>query len=408
MAAAASRRSPGCASGHEAAIDGATRAQTLPSSETARSPRTSTRRSSPPTRDQNILLALFEGLAAIDERTSQAVPAAAQSWESKADGLVWTQFHPGEADFGGPTEERLTADDFVQSWRRISLPALASEYSDLLYPIKNAAAFNQGTVSDPGVLGISAPDARTLRVELEHPTPYLPVLVALPPWFPVNPRVLEHFGAMSKRSTDWTRAGNLVGNGPFTLDEWTPNSRIVVAKNGNYWNADAVTLNQIVFFPNESADTEEKDFRAGQLHITYALPLAKIAAYRRESPDLLRVDPFLQTYFLRFNVQRAPFGDPRIRRALSLAINRDAIAHSVLSDAYPSAHAFTPDDCGGYTPRARVGLDVAEARRLLEAGGRDTRAGGGSGPSRCSVEERRSPAAGDGGHPGDVGQASFG
>jgi oligopeptide transport system substrate-binding protein len=160
-----------------------------------------------------------------------------------------------------------------------------------------------------------------------------------------------------------------VGNGPFVLDEWTPNARIVVAKNANYWNADAVTLRQIVFFPNESPDTEEKDFRAGQLHVTYALPLAKIEAYRRDSPALLRVDPFLQTFFLRFNTQRAPFDDPRVRRALSLAINRDIIAKRVLLGAFAPAHSFTPPDCGGYTATARVDLDVREARRLLAAAG---------------------------------------
>ena len=134
------------------------------------------------------------------------------------------------------------------------------------------------------MLGISAPDARTVRIVLERPTPYLPALVAQPPWYPVNPRVLEHFGATTKRGTAWTRPGNLVGNGPFVLDEWTPNSRIVVAKNLSYWNADRVTLQQIVFFPNESPDTEEKDFRAGQLHVTYALPLTKSPPTGRSRP----------------------------------------------------------------------------------------------------------------------------
>jgi oligopeptide transport system substrate-binding protein len=317
--------------------------------------------------DQNILLALFEGLTAIDEKTSQPVPASATSWEASPDGLVWT-FHLRDG-LRWSNGEPLTADDFVQSWQRILSPGFGAEYANLLYPVKGAEAFNQGTTSDPAVLGLSAPDARTVRIELERPTPYLPVLVALPPWYPLNPRVLEHFGATAKRGTAWTRAGNLVGNGPFVLDEWTPNSRIVVAKNPDYWNADQVTLQQIVFFPNESPDTEEKDFRAGQLHVTYALPLAKVAAYRRESPALLRVDPFLQTFFLRFNVTKPPFDDPRVRRALSLAVNRDLIARRVLSGGYPPAHSFTPPDCGGYTARARVELDLDKARKLLADAG---------------------------------------
>lgn len=317
--------------------------------------------------DQNILLALFEGLTAIDEKTSQAVPAAAQAWEVSADGLVWT-FHLREG-LRWSNGEALTADDFVRSWRRMLSPALGAEYANLLYPIRNAQAFNHGSVSDPGALGISAPDPRTVRIELERPTPYVPVLVAQPPWYPVNPRVLERFGASSARGTAWTRPGNLVGNGPFALNEWTPNSRIVVARNPDYWNAGTVTLRRIVFYPTENPDTEEMDFRAGQLHVTYSIPLAKIEVYRREAPGQLRVDPFLQTFFLRFNARRAPLDDPRVRRALSLAIDRDAIARRVLSGGYPPAHSFTPPDCGGYTARASVGLDADQARRLLAEAG---------------------------------------
>ncbi len=332
--------------------------------------------------DQNILIALFEGLTAIDEKTSQPVPAAAQSWEPSADGLTWT-FHLREG-LRWSNGEPLQAGDFVWSWRRMLSPAFGAEYVNLLYPIRNAAAYNQGSISDAGLLGISAPDPLTVRIVLERPTPYLPALVAQPPWFPVNPRVLERFGAASKRGTEWTRAGNLVGNGPFMLDEWTPNARIVVAKNMDYWNADAVTLRQIVFFPNENPDAEERDFRAGQLHATYALPLAKIEAYRRDAPGLVRVDPFLQTFFLRFNTTREPLGDPRVRRALSLAINRDILSKRVLSGAYPAAHSFTPADCGGYTPEARVDLDLAEARRLLAEAGHP----GGSGLRPLEVQVR--------------------
>jgi oligopeptide transport system substrate-binding protein len=332
--------------------------------------------------DQNILLALFEGLTAVDERTSQPVPAAAQSWEESADGLSWT-FHL-RGGLRWSNGEPLTADDFVRSWRRILTPAFAAEYAYLLYPIRNARAFNVGTVTDPSSLGLAAPDARTLRIELAHRTPYLPVLVAQPPWFPVNPRVLERFGASVKRGTAWTREGNLVGNGPFTLREWVPNARLAVARNENYWNAGAVTLRGIVFLPTESPEAEERDFRAGQVHVTYALPVAKIQEYRREAPDRLRVDPFLQTFFLRFNVGRAPLGDPRVRRALSLAIDRDALARRVLFGAYPAAHSFTPPDCGGYTARAGIGLDVALAQRLLSESGHP----GGAGLPAIEVQVR--------------------
>jgi oligopeptide transport system substrate-binding protein len=332
--------------------------------------------------DQNILLALFEGLTAVDEKTSQAVPAQARSWEASADGLTWT-FHLRDG-LRWSNGEALTADDFVASWKRMLSPSLGAEYANLLYPIRNAEAFNQGTVKDPGMLGLSAPDPLTVRVVLEHPTPYFPVLVAQPPWYPVNLRVLDRFGAREKRGTLWTRPGNLVGNGPFTLEDWVPNARITVARNPAYWDAETVTLRKIVFFPTEDPDTEERDFRAGQLHVTYALPVAKVGAYRRDAPARLRVDPFLQTFFLRFNVKRPPFDDPRVRRALSLAINRDIIAERVLSGGYPAAHSLTPPDCGGYTARARVDLDAEQARSLLAAAGH----AGGRGISPFEVQVR--------------------
>jgi len=301
------------------------------------------------------------------KKTSQAVPAAAERWEVSADGLVWT-FHlrPGLQWSNG---EPLSADDFVQSWRRMLTPALGAEYSYLLFPVKNAAAFNHGEIHDPAALGFAAPDARTVVLTLAQPTPYLPVLVAQPPWFPVNPRVLTKFEAWTKRGTAWTRPGNHVGNGPFVLEEWTPNARIRVGRNPRYWDAAHTRLNRIVFFPIESPEVEDHSFRAGQLHVTSSVPVAKIASYRQHEPALLRSDPFLQTAFLRFNVTKPPLQDRRLRRALALAIDREALARSVLNGSRSPAGSFTPPGTGGYTSRARVGQDLATARQLLADAG---------------------------------------
>lgn len=322
--------------------------------------------------DQNIAVALFEGLCALDERTSQPVPAAAGKWELSADGLTYT-FHLRPAakwSNGDP----LTAHDFVASWRRVLAPTLAAEYAYLLYPLKNAEALNTGRLTDFTALGAEALDDRTLRVTLERPTPYLPALTAQPVWFPINPRVLAKFGDINQRLPAWTRPENLVGNGPFTLAEWTSNARLVVTKNPAYWDAASVRLGQIVFFPTESPEVEERNFRAGQVHVTYGLPTSKLETYRRENPAALRLDPFLQAIFLRFNTTRPPFTDPRVRRGLSLAIDRDGIAASVLRGAGTPARSFTPPDCAGYTSRATVPTDFAAARRLLaEAGFPDGR-----------------------------------
>lgn len=317
--------------------------------------------------DQNIAVALFEGLCALDERTSRPVPATAEKWESTPDGLTWT-FHlrPAARWSNG---EPLTAPDFVASWRRALAPSLAAEYAYLLYPLKNAEALNTGKRTDFSTLGVQAIDDHTLRVTLERPTPYLPSLTAQPAWFPVNPRVLARFGDVNQRVPAWTRPENLVGNGPFKLAGWRPNADLTVVKNPAYWDAASVRLGQILFFPTESPDVEERNFRAGQVHITYGLPTSKLESYRKDNPAALRLDPFLQAIFLRFNTTRPPFTDPRIRRALSLAVDRDAIASSVLRGAGTPARSFTPPDCAGYTARATVATDYEAARRLLAEAG---------------------------------------
>ena len=317
--------------------------------------------------DQIIEMALFEGLTSLDEQTTLPVPAAAERWEVSPDGLVWT-FHL-RAGLRWSNGDPLSADDFLQSWRRILNPAFASGAAWYLYPVKNAEAFNSGKLTDLAAVGLAAPDARTIVITLEHPTPYLPALVSLPGWFPVNPRVLAKFGGWDKLGSTWTRAGHLVGNGPFTLTEWTPNARIVVEKNPHYWAAAATQLHRIIFFPTDNTDTEERSFRAGQLHVTRTLPLTKLAAWREHDPAQLRLDPQTQANYLRFNVTRPPFNDARVRQAFALAIDRPLLARTVLLGSHPAATAFTPPGTGGYTARASVGTDFAAARRLLAEAG---------------------------------------
>jgi oligopeptide transport system substrate-binding protein len=181
--------------------------------------------------------------------------------------------------------------------------------------------------------------------------------------------VLAKFSALTQRGTAWTLPANLVGNGPFRLREWAPNSRLIVGKNPHYWNAARTALQQIVFYPIENPGVEERDFRAGQLHATYELPLSKVDTYRRESPTPLRIEPYLETFFLRFNVAKPPLDRRDVRAALARALDRDSITRNLLSGTRVPAHHFTPPDCAGYTARATIPDDFAEARRLLAAAG---------------------------------------
>jgi oligopeptide transport system substrate-binding protein len=316
--------------------------------------------------DQNIALALFEGLCALDERSSAAIPAAAERWEVSADGLIYT-FHL-RANLKWSDGSPLSAHDFVSSWRRALLPELAAEYAYLLYPLKNAEAINTGQLPT-AALGAKALDDRTLQLTLERPTPYLPALTANPIWFPLQLASLARHEGLTRRAAGWTRAGNLVGNGPFVLTEWSPQAHIKVARNPHYWDAASVRLAGITFFPTENTEVDERNFRAGQVHVTAELPLSKVDTYRRTAPQNVRLDPFLETFFLRFNTTRPPLDDARVRRALSLAIDRALLARTLLRNTRAPAFHYTPPDCAGYTSEARVDYAPTKAKDLLAAAG---------------------------------------
>jgi oligopeptide transport system substrate-binding protein len=317
--------------------------------------------------DCNVLMALFEGLTCIDEKTSQAVPGVAERWDLSPDGLVYTFHLRVEAKWSNG--DPVTADDFVYSFHRILSPGLASEYSYMLYFIKNAEAFNRGKASDFDQVGVKALDARTLQVTLEHPCPFLPAVAAHQSWFPVHRATIEKFGKMDQRGTLWTRPENFVGDGPFLMKEWSPNSRIIVAKNPSYWDARHNHLNAVVFFPTDNIATDEGNFRAGQVHLTYQLLPDRIGYYRNEAPPFLRIDPFIETEFLQFNVTKPPLNDPRVRQALARAIDRIAISRDVLYGSCQPAGALTPPNTAGYTPEAKIPTDFDAARKLLAEAG---------------------------------------
>lgn len=317
--------------------------------------------------DFNIVGALFEGLTAIDETTSQPVPAAAAHWETSADGLVW-RFHLRNG-LRWSNGDPLTARDFVFGIHRALSPRLASEYAYVLFPIRNARAFNAGQLADFSQVGVRAADDHTLEISLAQPTSYLAAAASLPAWFPVHAPSIEALGPFDDRAVRWTQPGRMVCNGPFLLREWSPGSRVVVDRNPAYWDARQVRLTRIVFYPMDQASTQESAFRAGQLHVTSDVPLARIAFYQRERPGLLRIDPFLDTAFLRFNTGRPPFTDRRVRQALARAFDRAALVHEVLLGGQQPAHCLTPPGLPGYTPPAGIPDDFAGARRLLAEAG---------------------------------------
>jgi oligopeptide transport system substrate-binding protein len=317
--------------------------------------------------EYSVISALFEGLVAEDPVDLHPVPGVAESWEVSADGLVYT-FHL-RADARWSNGEAVTAQDFVASWRRVLTPSLAADYASMLYIIEGAEAFHQGATKDFAQVGAAAPDARTLRVTLARPTPQFLAMLTHQVWFPVPMASLAANGPAYERGNPWTRRGQLVGNGPFVLKSWRPGQEIVVEKSPAYWDAARVRLQAIHFYPFDSMDAAERAFRTGQLHVTETLPVGKVDAYRRDAPQFLRIDPYLDTYFFRLNIRRPPLNDERVRRALSLAVDRTAIVEKILRGGQQPAAAFTPPGLPGYTPPGGSTTDFAEARRLLAAAG---------------------------------------
>jgi len=290
---------------------------------------------------QVIINSLFEGLTVLDEASMRPLPAAAESWEVSPDGLTWTfQLRP---DLHWSNGDPLTAADFVLAWQRALNPALAADNAWYLFVLENAAAYNAGELADAASVGVTAPDDHTLVLNLEHPAPYLPALLSLPAWFPLHAGNLEKFGALTQRGRPWTRPRELIGNGPYALAAWEPNARIILEKNPQHRDAAHTQIQRIVFLPIENADDEERAYRAGQLHATFTLPVTKIATWRKNAPDTLRIAPLLQSHFLRINIAAHPaLADAATRRALSAAIDRELLARSVLQSSRAPATSLVP------------------------------------------------------------------
>jgi oligopeptide transport system substrate-binding protein len=315
----------------------------------------------------HIQLALFEGLVGKDPQTLEVVPAVAESWEISEDNKTYTFKIRESAKWSNG--DPVTAEDFVWSWQRALLPALGNQYAYSLHVIKNAEAFNRGDITDFSQVGVKALDERTLKVELENPTPYFLQLLDHHSMYPVHRATIEKFGTADQRGSLWTRPENFVGNGPFTLKEWSPNKVLVVERNPLYWDADLVRLNEIHFYPVQESSTAERMFRAGQLHIVQDLPTHKIKAYREENSDVLRSFPHFATYFYRLNVDRPPLDDARVRRALAYSIDRELLTARVTKGGERPAFSLTPPDTNDYTAKAKMSHNVELARELLAEAG---------------------------------------
>ena len=281
---------------------------------------------------------LFMGLVTEGPR-QEATPGAAESWTVSDDGLVYTfKLRDHTWSDGVP----VTAGDFVFGLRRILAPETAAEYASLLYTIKNAEGVNTGKV--PGdELAVRAVDDKTLEITLKAPAPYFIAQLMHYTAYAVPQHVVE------KHGNDWIKKENIVSNGAYVLNEWTPNARIVLDKNPQFFDAANVKIDQVIYDPNEDRGAVLKSFRAGELDVAWDFAAEQIDWLRENMPTETRIPPILGIYYYPINSAKEPFTDKRIRQALSMAIDREAITDKVLKTGEVPAYSFVPPGTGNYS-----------------------------------------------------------
>lgn len=317
--------------------------------------------------ENHLIRALFEGLAVKNPYTLEPEPGVAERWEFSADRRVIT-FHLRE-DALWSNGDQMTAHDYVWSWQRALNPAMGNLYAYMLYPVRNAEAFATGQIDDFHEVGVKALDDRTLQVTLTEPTPFFLQLMDHYSTFALHRPTIEKFGKATDRFTRWTRVENIVSNGAFRLTEWKLNRRISMAKSDTYWDRDNVKLNGVVFYPTENIVSEERMFRVGQLHYTQTIPLDKIPVYQAMENSPYVQAPYLGTYFFLINTTRPPVDDVRVRKALSMSIDRQKLNDTVLQKSNVPAYSITPPGTLGYEPPKLFDYDPEQARQLLADAG---------------------------------------
>ncbi len=279
----------------------------------------------------HILRDLFEGLTA-EAEDGAIIPGIAESWDVSEDGQSYV-FHLREAKWSNG--DPVTAHDFVYGWSRAVAPATGSEYSFLLFPLDNAQVIAKGDEPDLSKLGVKAIDDKTLQVNLIGPAPYFLSMITHSVAMPVHKATVEAHGEQ------WTRAGKMVSNGPFKLSEWVPQSRIVVEKSDTYWDRENVTLDKVIYYPIEDQNAEMKRYRSGELDFTYEVPNDQIRWIRENLAEEFIVANYLGTYYYGFNTEQPPFKDNLpLRKALSMAINREILTEKVVTAGEVPAYAF--------------------------------------------------------------------
>jgi oligopeptide transport system substrate-binding protein len=313
----------------------------------------------------NVVGDLLTGLVT-EDAAGNPIPGAATRWETSPDGKTWT-FHlrPHVWSDGVP----VTSHDFAFAWRRILDPHTAANYAYNLWLFKNAQKITEGKLR-PEALGVETPNDATLILHLEHPAPYLPQLLMHETTYPLPEHVVRKYGAA------WSAAGHYVSNGAYTLKEWSPGDHITLVKNPRFYDAKDVRIDTLNYFPTLDSAAALRRLRAGELDTQNPLPALQIDWLHGHMAGALQMHPFLGIAYIQANFAHPPLGDVRIREALCLAIDREAIVNKVYRLGETPAYGMIPKGIVNYpwspaldfanTPYADR---IAKAQGLMRAAG---------------------------------------
>nr|WP_270515712.1 peptide ABC transporter substrate-binding protein [Coprococcus catus] len=320
----------------------------------------------------NMILHAFEGLLTLDEN-GQLKEGQAESWETSEDGLTWT-FHLRDGlKWSDGTD--LTAKDFVYSWQRVCDPNVAAPYAETVLGM--VKGYDEAVAGDITKLDVQAPDEKTVVVNLANPCSYFGELAAFATLNPVQQATVEANGDAWATSAD-----TYISNGPFMMTEWVPGSHITFSKNPNYWNAEAIKLDKLEFELIEDSNAAYSAYTSGEVDMIKDVPTEEIPSL--QGNDDFHVEPIIGTYYVSLNLQKEYFQDARVRKALSLAIDRNYVANTLMQGTYSPASSivgpgwldtdgssFAENANGGtpYIDNDNFDANLEEAKKLLEEAG---------------------------------------
>ena len=311
---------------------------------------------------RNVFTQIFEGLTSNESEDLHTVAGAAERWDISDDGLDYTFYLRKGLKWsdGAP----LTAQDFVLAWQRVLDPANKAPHASYLYPVKNARLFNSGDLKNADALGVKAINDHVLKVTLENPTGYFLELTSYYVTYPVPSHLIKRHGSK------WSEYRNAAFNGPFyvvnnTTNKATSTPVLILKKNPHYWDAHNVRLEEVYIHGIQDSKTALKMYSEGSLDYTgeTEIPAQDLPKWRYTSD--YRSVPWFGIEFLRVNTVKPPFKNVNVRRAFSLALDKEKITGYLVPVGHQPARSFVPVGTKSYTPPQLDSFDADEARRLL-------------------------------------------